>query len=89
MHGRLPADVLARLEALADADDDEPSLLATIKAVPGSVSLDSMLAEIEKLRAVRAVGVLADVAPNVVAGWRARAMVEARRIWPGMPRSCG
>ncbi|MEU4645577.1 DUF4158 domain-containing protein [Micromonospora sp. NPDC023814] len=81
VHGRLPADVLARLEELAGADDDGPSLLATIKAVPGSVSLDSMLAEIEKLRAVRAVGVpaaaLANVAPKVLAGWRARAMVEA------------
>lgn len=81
VHSRLPADVVARLEELAAADDDGPSLLATIKAVPGNVSLDSMLAEIEKLRAARAVGVpaaaLADVAPKVVAGWRARAMVEA------------
>lgn len=81
VHARLPVEVVARLEELAGADDDGPSLLATIKAVPGSVSLDSMLAEIEKLRAVRAVGVpaaaLADVAPKVLAGWRARAMVEA------------
>ena len=49
--------------------------------MPGNVSLDSMLAEIGKLRAVRAVGLpaglFADVAPQVVAGWRARATVES------------
>lgn len=81
VQSRLPADVVDRLEELAAGADDGPSLLATIKSVPGSVSLDSMLTEIDKLRAVRAVGVpaaaLADVAPKVVAGWRARAMVEA------------
>jgi len=43
--------------------------------------LDSMLTEIRKLRAVRAVGLpaglFADVAPRVVASWRARAAVES------------
>jgi Domain of unknown function (DUF4158) len=81
VHVRLSADVVARLEELAVGADDGPSLLATITSVPGSVSLDSMLAEIDKLRAVRAVGVPAaapaDVAPKVLTGWRARAMVEA------------
>ena len=52
-----------------------------IKSAPGNVSLESMLTEIGKLDAVRAVelpdGLFADVAPKVVAGWRARAAVEA------------
>ena len=56
-------------------------MLALIKADPGNVSLDSMLAEIGKLRAVRAVGLpaglIADIAPRVVAAWRAQAMVES------------
>ncbi|WP_207922501.1 DUF4158 domain-containing protein [Micromonospora sp. KC606] len=78
---RLPADVVVRVEELAGGEDDGPSLLALIKSVPGNLSLDTMLTEIDKLKAVRAVGVpaaaFADVAPKVVAGWRARAMVEA------------
>ena len=52
-----------------------------MKEAPGNVSLDTMLAEIDKLLAVRAIGVaagvFADVAPKVVAGWRARAAVES------------
>jgi Domain of unknown function (DUF4158) len=83
---RLPADAAARLRALVEAgvpDDDagEDSVLALIKSVPGNVSLDSMLTEIRKLRAVRAIGLPAglfsDVAPRVVGSWRARAAVEA------------
>jgi hypothetical protein len=49
-------------------------VLGLIKSAPGSVTLDSMLAEIEKLEAVRAIGLpadlFADVAPRVLAGWR-------------------
>jgi TnpA family transposase/integrase len=85
--GRLGPDVSERLAALAAAADDddtrdtEPSALALIKSVPGNVSLESMLTEITKLGAARAIGlpdgVFADVAPKVVAGWRARAAVEA------------
>ncbi|MGH9076081.1 MAG: DUF4158 domain-containing protein [Acidimicrobiales bacterium] len=83
--GHLDADVGARLEALV-AVDDEPDdksrdVLATIKTDPGSVSLDSMMAEIAKLSAVGAVGLppglFADVAPKVVSGWRSRAAVES------------
>ncbi len=63
-----------------DSDDDRPEL-ATIKTDPGNVSLDSVLAEIAKLTAVRAIGLprglFSDVAPKVVAGWRARAAVES------------
>jgi hypothetical protein len=51
-----------------------------VTAKLGNLSLDSMLAEICKLRAVRAVGLpaglFADVAPRVVA-WPAQAMVES------------
>jgi Domain of unknown function (DUF4158)/Tn3 transposase DDE domain len=75
---------LAELAAAADDDDTadgEPSALSLIKSVPGNVSLESMLTEIGKLDAVRALGlpgaVFAGVAPKVVAAWRARAAVEA------------
>ena len=58
---RLGSDVTGRLAALAAAADDDdgdadPSALALIKSVPGNVSLESMLTEIGKLDAVRAVG---------------------------------
>jgi hypothetical protein len=75
---------LAELAAAADDDDTaggEPSALSLIKSVPGNVSLESMLTEIGKLDAVRAIGlpgaVFTGVAPKVVAAWRARAAVEA------------
>ena len=88
---RLLPEVTARLEALIAVTDDGaeenhvgeegPPVLTLIKADPGNVSLDSMLAEIGKLRAVRAAGLpaglFADVAPRVVAAWRAQAMVES------------
>ena len=64
-----------------EEDGDEESVLALVKSVPGNVSLESMLTEIRKLRAVRAVGLpaglFADVAPKVLAGWRPRAVVES------------
>lgn len=58
---RLPVDVVGRLRGLVaidvpDDDSGEESVLALIKSVPGNVSLESMLTEIRKLRAVRAVG---------------------------------
>jgi hypothetical protein len=58
---RLPVDVAARFHALVavevpDDDAGEESVLALIKSVPGNVSLESMLTEIRKLRAVRAIG---------------------------------
>jgi hypothetical protein len=86
---RLPAGVAGRLRALVEAgvpDDDagEDSVLALIKSVPGNVSLDSMLTEIRKLRAVRAIGLPAglfsDVAPRVVG--------PAARHRPGNPPGC-
>lgn len=63
-----------------DADDGE-SVLALVKAMPGNVSLESMLREIRKLTAIRAIGLpaslFADVAPKVLASWRQRAAVES------------
>jgi hypothetical protein len=74
---------LLDLVATSDADDDgaDESLVGLIKSSPGSVSLESMMTEIGKLQAVRALalpaGLFADVAPNVLDGWRASAAVEA------------
>ena len=56
---RIDRDVVERLEALiavSDDDDDGDDVLALIKAAPGNVSLDTMLTEIAKLEAIRAVG---------------------------------
>jgi hypothetical protein len=86
---RAGAEASARVIALVDIEgaddagdgDDGDSVLALVKSVPGNVSLNSMLAEIRKLEAIRAVGLPAglfgDVAPKVVSGWRARAAVES------------
>jgi TnpA family transposase len=68
-----------------DETEDEAREFGTvfglIKSMPGNVSLQSMMAEIGKLQAVRAVGLpaglFADVAPKVLDGWRARAAVES------------
>ena len=85
--GRLPAEVRERLLALVSADagdgdsEADPGLLALIKASTGNVSLASMLTEISRLEAVRAIGLpdglFVDVAPKVVAAWRSRAAVES------------
>ncbi|MFF1834792.1 Tn3 family transposase [Streptomyces sp. NPDC058231] len=92
---RLTAESIERIVALvagADQDDDGPAgggaegenappVLAKVKEAPGNVSLETMLTEIDKLLAVRAIGLprdlFIDVAPKVVAGWRARAAVES------------
>lgn len=56
-------------------------MFSRVRSAPGRVSLESMLAEMDKLLAVRAVGVpdevFADVAPRVLAGWRSRCAVES------------
>jgi TnpA family transposase len=84
---RLPAGVRARLLALVSGDDGvggseaDLGLLALIKASAGNVSLASMLTEISRLEAVRAIGLPAGlfvgIAPRVVAAWRARAALES------------
>lgn len=89
--GRLPADAVGRLAELVDVGVDGADagadaagagdVLSLIKSVPGNVSLETMLTEIRKLRAVRAIGLpaglFAGVAPKVLAAWRARAGVES------------
>lgn len=66
--------------------DEDPfegteAVFSRIRSAPGRVSLESMLVEMDKLLAVRAVGVpaevFADVAPKVLAGWRSRCAVES------------
>ncbi|GAA2815340.1 hypothetical protein GCM10010441_44950 [Kitasatospora paracochleata] len=68
-------------DAGAGEGEDGPPVLGKIKEAPGNLSLETMLTEIDKLLAVRAIGLpsdlFADVAPKVVAGWRARAAVES------------
>ncbi len=85
---RLPTAVVAKLVALlapageeADELEDGAAVLASIRSDPGNVSLNTMLTEIAKLEAVRAVGVpaevFADITPKIVTGWRGRAAVES------------
>lgn len=84
--GRLSPSAVHQLNALiandaAEGQAPKRDVLSGIKSVPGNVSLDSMLTEISKLRAVRTVGLPAgmfdDVSPKLVTAWRARAMVES------------
>lgn len=67
-------------ETDTDADDVE-SVLSLVKAMPGNISLESMLREIRKLNAIRSIGLpptlFADVAPKVLTSWRQRAAVES------------
>lgn len=84
---RLTEEVRARVLALVVdgaedvGPDDDESVLSLVRAMPGNVSLESMLREIRKLTAIRAVGLpaglFADVAPKVLASWRQRAAVES------------
>ncbi|MGW0003764.1 DUF4158 domain-containing protein [Nocardia grenadensis] len=82
---RIDEQAKARMQALiADNGTDEEggrSVLAAIRSDPGNVSLNTMLTEIDKLQAVRAVGlpgdVFAGIAAKVVTGWRGRAAVES------------
>ncbi len=98
---RLGTDAPAtRLEALVAGtgcgDAEEPdnesgrSVLSLIKTDPGRVSLATVLDEIDKLRATRAIDLpddlFADIAPKVVAAWRARASAEAPSHLRAHPR---
>ncbi len=73
-----------------DVDGESESVLALIKSAPGNVSLE-MLAELEKLEAVRAVALPArlfsDVTPRVLADWRQRASVESASHLREHPRA--
>jgi len=90
--------VVARVEALIGAADDgdledadDMSVFAAIRADPGGVSLNTMLAEAEKLLAVRAVRLpaemFADVAPRILGAWRAGAAAEAPSHLSRAPRA--
>jgi hypothetical protein len=59
-------------EAGTGEGEDGPPVLGKIKEAPGNVSLETMLTEIDKLLAVRAVGLPADCSPT-----------SRRRWWPG------
>ena len=87
--GRLDSGTRLRLNELVFGVSDEPAtdpvgpaggdVLAWVKTDPGRLSLNTMLTEIGKLEAIRAVGLPADlmaqVAPKVVTSWRVRAAV--------------
>lgn len=86
--GPARARLLALIAATSDEDANEGegeavgvTVLGLIKSEPGNVSLESMMTEIGKLEAVRAIGLPQDLfieaAPRVVQGWRAGASVEA------------
>jgi hypothetical protein len=56
-------------------------LFATIREEPGDVSVKTIEREVFKLRAIKAVGlpdgIFADIAPKILAAWRARVAAEA------------
>jgi TnpA family transposase len=64
----------------ASLDDGQRSFFTELKADPGRLGLETLLAEIVKLRRVRAIGLpeqlFADVAEKRIARWRARAAGE-------------
>ena len=85
--GRLAAESIVRLEELIATGDPEGesgnavgkrSFLQELKEDPGSIQLDTLLAEIVKLDRVKAMklpdGLFEGVSEKIVAGWRARAM---------------
>src|ERR1035437_2624228 len=86
------AGATGRVIALAGADDDDQdSVRALVKSVPGNVSLNSMLTEIRKLLAIRAIGLppglFADVAPKVVSSiWASATSLPIQMVytysWP-------
>src|SRR5664280_1785306 len=92
LHRRLAALVEAAGEDGDDVEDEgqvDPSeggdgtgvdVFAAIRRDPGNVSLKTITTEVFKLEAIRAVGLpeglFADIAPKVLAGWRARVASE-------------
>jgi hypothetical protein len=74
--GRLGAHCVQRLEELVTGQVGR-TLLAELKTDPGQVGLETLLREIDKLAAVRAIGLpaglFADASEKLVEAWRARA----------------
>lgn len=90
---RLDAECAERLEALL-SDDTGPGrggLLAELKADPGQVGLETLLREIDKLSAVRALdlpaGLFADASEKLMEAWRARAARSYPSDLRAAPRS--
>ena len=92
VHARLPSAARAEMDALLDTTrlaEDSTSAetgdmpLHTLKADPGRIGLESVLAEIAKLQRLRRVGLPADlfrdVPPKLVATYRQRAAAEPPR----------
>ena len=81
---RLGSGACARLEELLGQEGQ----LAALKADPGPLGLDTLLAEVGKLNAVRAVGLpgdlFAEASDRIVAAWRAR----AARMFPSDFSGC-
>jgi hypothetical protein len=83
---RLDPVVVARLEALiavSDDIDEEENALGLIEAAPGNVSLETMLVEISKLEAIRAIGLPADLFDGIdarIVGGGAPARRSSRRF---------
>lgn len=79
---RLDTAGMAALEGLVAEDAGVPStgrvLLAELKADPGKVGLETLLREIDKLAAVRTLGLpadlFADASEKLIEAWRARAV---------------
>ena len=101
----LPEQARTRLDELVFGVPDEPcvemtggqdsdrDVLAWVKTDPGRLSLNTMLAEVGKLEAIRAVGLPADllvtVAPKIVSGWRVRAAVQSPSHFRGFAHRPG
>ncbi|WP_406739229.1 DUF4158 domain-containing protein [Streptomyces sp. NBC_00853] len=81
--GRLSAATRSRLDDLVAEDTGGQesagggvSFFSELKADPGALGLDSLLAEVNKLQRVRALELFGDVSEKLVAAWRARASKE-------------
>nr|WP_228717521.1 Tn3 family transposase [Allosaccharopolyspora coralli] len=75
---RLSAECVAALEELVADEHSSRGLLAGLKADPGQIGLETLLREIDKLSAVRQLGLpeglFVDASEKLVDAWRARAM---------------
>jgi hypothetical protein len=88
--GLVAADRLEELVAERGEEDDEvggsTGVLGELKANPGQISLESLLAEVDKLERIRSLGLpaglFADAPDPVVGAWPARAAQE----YPSDPR---
>lgn len=88
---RLSEECVTALEDLVAEQDTARGLLADLKADPGQVGLETLLREIDKLMAVRQLGLpdglFADASEKLVDAWRARAMRSYPSDLRAAPRS--